>query len=75
LLVDTDRVLPGSISPQDLEAIARQPCEVRKAKRCIKYFESLPGLSVKTLERSHELAIGKKLCALVPEAQDHAAEI
>jgi hypothetical protein len=71
LLINADRILPGSIAPQGFEAVAWKTGKIGEAERCIEYLQPLPALSVKTLERPHELALGEKLCALVPEAQNH----
>jgi hypothetical protein len=72
LLVDADRMLSCSVSLQGFKTIAWKPGEIGKVEGGVKYFEPLPALPVKTLERPHELAFGEKLGALVPEGQDHA---
>jgi hypothetical protein len=73
LLVDTDRVLPRSISLQGFKTIAREAREIGEGGGCLEYFEALPALPIESLERPHEFASGEKLGAPVPEAQDHAA--
>jgi hypothetical protein len=75
LLVDTDRVLPIPVSLQGFKTIAREPCEIGQCGGRIKYFEPLPALPIKTLERPDELASGEKLRTLVLKAQDHAKRI
>jgi hypothetical protein len=72
LLVDPDRVLSCSVSLQGFKSIARQSCKIGKSEGRIEYFEPLPTLTFKSLERSYELASSEKLRAPVLEAQDHA---
>jgi hypothetical protein len=61
LLVDTDRVLPRSVPLQGFKTIAWESCEIGECGRGVEYFEPLPALPIKTLERPHELALGEKL--------------
>ena len=54
-------MLPRSVSLQDFKTIAWESCEIGEGCRRIEYFEPLPALPIKTLERPHELAFGEKL--------------
>jgi hypothetical protein len=72
LLVDPDRVLPRSVSLQGFKTIAWESCEIGECGRRVEYFEPLPALPIKALERPYELTFGEKLDTLVLETQDHA---
>ena len=61
-------MLPRSVSFQGFKTIAWESCEIGECGRRVKYFEPLPALPIKTLERPHELAFGEKLGTLILEA-------
>ncbi len=61
-------MLARPIASQRFEPIAREAREVGQGQGRLEYFKSFPPLSIKALERPHELSFRKELRALVPEA-------
>src|SRR6266404_6182154 len=64
-------MLPSPVTLQHLEAVTWKAGEIGKGGGRIEYFQPLPTLPLKALERPHELAPCEQLGALVLEAQDH----
>lgn len=75
LLVDANRILPGAVSPERFQAIARQRRQIVDGRGGVQYVEALPALSREALERPHEFAVGKLFRASVPAAQDHGCSL
>jgi hypothetical protein len=55
LLIDTDRILPGPIASKCFKAVARKSRKIGEPDGRIGYFQALPALTFKTLERPHEV--------------------
>jgi hypothetical protein len=72
LVVDADAVLPGAVTLQGFEAVARQGTQIAQAYRGGQDFEPFVCLTVNARERWHSLASGELGRSLIPEACDHA---
>ena len=66
-------MLPDPVAAQGFKAVAWKTREIGEGDGRVEYFQSFPALPIKALERPHEFALGQKLCAFVPEAEDHRA--
>jgi len=71
LVVDADRVLPGSVALERLESIAGQSSKIGQRRRGLETVEPNFGLSRETGKLAHRLARSEPRCEPVAKAYDH----
>jgi hypothetical protein len=73
LLIDSDAVLPGTISAQRFEAVARQRHQVINGLCVVQYFEPSFCLSRTGFEFPDTLSMVKRFCIFAAEGFNHVS--